>query len=106
MKKISININHFLTFSQLSAENVKNIILGLLAENIEGINDAECRGIARTIINENLALSEKRRAAKCSKIITKAEKQELSTQNGYLQSEQNEQSEQNKQTSPPCIPLL
>lgn len=112
MKKISININHFLTFSELSGEKVKKIILGLLAGDIEGINDAECRGIARTITNENIALSEIRKKSGGSRILNKSDVQELSTQKGYPQgkpceqTEQNEQNEQNEQSFPLASPYL
>lgn len=107
MKKISININHFLTFSELSAEKVKKIILGLLAGDIEGINDAECRGIARIITNENITLSEIRKKSGSSRCSNKSNVQELSTQKSYPQGklcEQTKQNEQNEQNSPLASP--
>ncbi|MGN1208289.1 MAG: hypothetical protein ACI4TI_02370 [Christensenellales bacterium] len=112
MKKISINTNHLMTFSELSAEKVKKIIIGLLVGDLQSIHDAECRGIARIILNENLMLSEKRRASKKSASNLNNVEEELSTQNELStqknneQSEQTQQSEQNEQIFPLASPIL
>lgn len=110
MKKISINTNHFLTFSQLPAEKVKSIVVGLLSGDITNIQDAESRGIALIISNESLTLSAIRKKAGS----TKSDCEKLSTQKNLSyphkigekpeQSEQSEQSEQNEQSLPLASP--
>lgn len=119
MKKISINKNHLLTFKELSAEKVKSIIVGLLADDIENIKNLEAKGIARLIANENLLKSERKRIAqlKDSQIKQKPTQTKLSTQEKLStqkqaklstqtelsthQNDQNDQNEQNDKFPPP-----
>lgn len=96
-KKISIGMKYLSIFSELDGQKVKQIIVGLLSEDLEVIKDKESLAIAKIIYSENNRISSIRRNAKIANTPTKDDKKiDLSTypQKSYTQSSQSAQSAQ------------
>ncbi len=96
MNKISIDKKYYFNFIDISAEEVKKILLSLLEENFDNLNDSS-KMLAKIIYSDNFNISSLRKKAINSRW-------ESYPQKSYPQSIQNIQTIQNIQPSPPTSP--